>query len=137
MFNNRPNNSNILQTNKDRFIFTDRQCNRILTNESYLTVDSNHILGPFSSAVLSCPNCTFKTNAMIKIPIKADDFVIILKSNHNCENKAASKSQARIKNDERKEMFELVYKATDLSSRNAPPQQKHRSLVTLNFGILL
>jgi len=54
-----------------------------------------------------------------------------------CENKAASKSQARRKNYERKKMFELVCKATDLSSRNAPPQQKHRSLVTINFGILL
>jgi hypothetical protein len=77
MFNNRPNNSNILQTNNDRFTFPDRQCDRILTNKSDLTADSNHILGPFSSAVLSCPNCTFKPNAMIKIPIKADDFIII------------------------------------------------------------
>jgi hypothetical protein len=108
-----------------------------LTNKNDLTADSNHVLGPFSSAVLSCPDCTFKPNAMIKIPIKADDFIIILKFNHKCENKTVSKSQARRKNYERKKMFELVYKATDLSSRNAPPQQKHRSLVTLNIGILL
>jgi len=78
MFNNRlNNNSNILPTNKDQFTFPDRQCNRILTNKNYLTLDSNHILDLFSTAVLSCPNYTFKTNAMITTPIKADDFIKI------------------------------------------------------------
>jgi hypothetical protein len=73
-----------------------------LTNKNELTADSSHILGPFYGAVLSHPNSTFKTNAMIKIPMKVRDFIIIKKPNHKCENRAASKPQARIKNYERK-----------------------------------